>query len=304
LRAVDYVPVRSVEEAVAVLAEHGDRAAPLAGGTDLIAQLKEGHRSIDLIVDVKPIPELMELSYDPAAGLWIGGAVPCHRISRSQVVRRHYPALLDSTTLIGGIQIQGRASLGGNVCNASPAADSVPNLIAHSATCHVAGPQGTRTIPLEAFFVGPGQTVLRPGEFLVGFRLPVPPAHFGAAYLRFIPRNEMDIAVVGAGASVVLSPDGQTVQAARIALGAVAPTPLYVPEAGQALVGQPVTEESIARAAQIARDAARPITDMRGTVAQRKHLAGVLTARALRIAIDRARGTKTVDSLGRLNGHA
>jgi CO/xanthine dehydrogenase FAD-binding subunit len=157
-------------------------------------------------------------------------------------------------------------------------------------------------VAVEEFCVAPGRSILEDGEFLVALQLPVPARNFGAAYLRFIPRNEMDIAVVGAGASVVLSDDGQTIQSARISLGAVAPTPLFVVEAGDALAGQPVSEDSFARAAQIAQEAARPISDMRGTIAQRKHLSGILTTRALRIAVDRARGTKTVDSLGRMNG--
>ncbi len=302
MQAFDYVAAKSVDEAVAALAS-AQRAAPLSGGTDLIAQLKEGRRQVDVVVDLKRIPELTELRCSAESGLWIGAATSCHRINHDPNVRALYPALLDSTTLIGGTQIQGRASLGGNLCNASPAADSIPNMIVHSVVCHIAGPNGRRTLAVEDFCTGPGQNALEPGEFLVALEFPVPPANFGAAYLRFIPRNEMDIAVVGAGASVVLDESGQTIQSARIALGAVAPTPLLVKEAGDALAGQPITDEVLDRAAELARAAARPINDMRGTIAQRKHLSAVLTKRALRIAIDRARGVKTVDSLGRLNGH-
>ncbi|MBI1294805.1 xanthine dehydrogenase family protein subunit M [bacterium] len=301
MQAFDYVAATTVEEAVKALS-NGKKARPLSGGTDLLAQLKEGRRQLDLVVDLKRIPELTTLHYDAQDGLTIGASTPCHIINASPEVKAHYPALIDSTHLIGGIQIQGRASLGGNLCNASPAADSIPNLIVHSAVAHVAGPNGRRSVQVEEFCVAPGRSVLADGEFLVAIHLPVPTKNFGAAYLRFIPRNEMDIAVVGVGASVVLSDDGKTIQSARISLGAVAPTPLFVKEAGDALAGQPATEESYAKAGEIAKAAARPISDMRGTIAQRKHLSAVLTVRALRIAVDRARGTQTVDDYGRMNG--
>jgi carbon-monoxide dehydrogenase medium subunit len=202
-----------------------------------------------------------------------------------------YPGLIDAFSLIGGVQIQGRASVGGNLCNASPAADGIPALIAHGAICEIAGPAGRRTLPVEDLCVAPGRTTLGPGELLVALWVPPPAARFGAAYLRFIPRNEMDIAVVGAGVAVTLDAGGERFVTAHIALGAVAPTPLPVPEAGAALAGQPVSPETIGAAAEIARAAARPIDDMRGTAAQRRHLAGVLTRRALERAVMRARAT-------------
>lgn len=303
MQAFDFVSARSVDDVVAALVAGGERARPLSGGTDLLTQMKEGRRSLTTVVDLKRIPELMEIRISADKGLWLGASVPCYAINHNADVQKLYPALHDSTGLIGGTQVQGRASLGGNLCNASPAADSIPNLIVHSVVAHVAGPNGQRSVPVEDFCVAPGRTVLHNGEFLVALEFPVPPKNFGAAYLRFTPRNEMDIAVVGVGASVVLDDSGQMIRSARVALGAVAPTPLFVTEAGDALAGQPVSEETLAAAAQIAREAARPINDMRGTIVQRRHLSGVLTKRALRIAIDRARGTKTVDSLGRLNGH-
>ncbi|MEZ4639432.1 MAG: xanthine dehydrogenase family protein subunit M [Caldilineaceae bacterium] len=301
MQAFDYVAATTVEEAVKALS-NGKRARPLSGGTDLLAQLKEGRRQLDLVVDLKRIPELTALSYSAADGLTVGASTPCHVLNASDDVKAHFAGLIDSTHLIGGVQVQGRASLGGNLCNASPAADSIPNMIVHSGVAHIAGPNGRRSVPVEEFCVAPGRTVLEDGEFLVSLQFPTPGKNFGAAYLRFIPRNEMDIAVVGAGASVVLSDDGQTIQSARISLGAVAPTPLFVKEAGDALAGQPANEESYAKAGEIAKAAAKPIDDMRGTVAQRKHLSAVLTVRALRIAVDRARGAKTVDAYGRMNG--
>jgi CO/xanthine dehydrogenase FAD-binding subunit len=290
MQAFDYVLAGSVEQTVALLAQQGDQARVLSGGTDLLVQLREGRRRAALVVDIKHIPEVNVLAYDPGLGLQLGAAVPCHLICNAPALAA-YPGLLDAISLIGSVQIQGRASVGGNLCNASPAADTIPALIVHRAVCVIAGPDGRREVPVEAFCTAPGQTVLRDGEFLIALRVPPPQPGFGAGYLRFIPRNEMDIAVVGAGASVVLDANGALFESARIALGAVAPTPLFVPEAGAALAGRAVSEEAIAEAAQVAQAAARPIDDMRGTVAQRRHLAAVLTRRALRKAVERARET-------------
>jgi carbon-monoxide dehydrogenase medium subunit len=289
LKAIDYAAPKTVAEAVALLAEHGDRARVLAGGTDLIVQVREGRRAPDLLVDVKHIPELNELTYDPKHGLRLGAAVPCCNIYEHAAIARAYPGLIDAVSLIGGIQIQSRASVGGNLCNASPAADSIPALIAHETTCLIAGPKGTREVPVEQFCTAPGRTVLASGEFLVGLRVPPPRPHFGAAYLRFIPRNEMDIAVVGAGVSVTLDAGKGRCTAARVALAAVAPTPLLVPEAGAALVDGALSDGLIDRAAQLARAAARPISDMRGDTDYRRHLVGVLTKRAVQTALTRAK---------------
>jgi len=241
------------------------------------------------VVDVKGIPELNQLSYDLREGLTIGAAVPCYRIYSDPQVVANYPGLIDAVVLIGGIAIQGRATLGGNVCTASPAGDSIPALIAHQATCVLASPEGVRHVPLEQFFRGPGQTVLRTGELLVALKLPAPKPRMGAAYLRFTQRNEMDISVTSAGVAVALSEDKARFVHARVALGAVAPTPLFVPQAGAALVDQPVSEETVEAAARAAQSAAQPITDMRGTAEQRRHLAYVMTRRALWRAIERAR---------------
>jgi CO/xanthine dehydrogenase FAD-binding subunit len=289
MRAIQYAAPESIRDAVALLNQFGARARVLAGGTDLIVQLREHVREIDVVVDGKQIPELMALSFDPAKGLTLGAAVPCYRIYRDATVARLYPGLIDAASLIGGTAIQGRASMGGNLCNSGPAADSIPPLIVLSATARIAGPDGERTVPVEEFCTGPGRNVMLNNEFLVSLHLPPPPPHSGARYLRFIPRNEMDIAEVGAGASVVLNEAGDRFVSARIALGAVAPTPLFVHEAGAYLAGKPVSAETVAEAAAIAQAAARPITDMRGTAEHRRHLVGVLTRRALQGAIDRAR---------------
>ncbi len=289
MKEIDYAAPKSVAEAVALFAERGDRARALAGGTDVIVQVRENRRDVDLLVDLKNIPEVNELNYDPARGLHLGAAVPCYRICEYPDVPRLYPGLADAASLIGGVQIQSRASVGGNLCNASPAADSIPALIAHEAIAVIAGREGTREVAVEKFCTGPGRSVLGRGEFLLGLRLPTPKPRSGSAYLRFIPRNEMDIAVVGVGVAVILDEGRSRCTAARVSLGAVAPTPLLVPEAGAALVDGALTEGHLARAAELAQAAARPISDMRGDADYRRHLVGVLTRRALRGAIERAR---------------
>lgn len=288
MHAFDYVAAQTVQEAVSLLAEKGDAAQVLAGGTDLIVQVREGRSNPDLIVDVKKIPDTNVLSYDAQNGLTLGAAVPCYRIYGDAVIAAAYPGLVDAFSLVGGTQIQGRASVGGNLCNSSPAADTTPALMAHSAVAVIAGPGGTREVAVENFCTAPGQNVLGNGEFLVSLKIPAPAAGFGACYLRFIPRNEMDIAVVGTGSSVVLSADGQTITSARVALGAVGPTPISVDTS--ALAGQPVSDATIETAANASIAAASPISDMRGTVEQRRHLSGVLTRRTLQQAIARARG--------------
>lgn len=288
MRAFDYAAPRSLEETFALLA-NGRRVRFLAGGTDIIVQLREGRADCDLLVDLKRIPELRRLEIRPDGTLAIGAAVPCAEVYEHPEVRRRWPALVDAASLIGGIQIQSRASLGGNVCNASPAADSVPALIALSARLVLASARGERVLPVESFFCGPGQTVLESGEVLVRIEVPPPPSRSGARFLRFIPRNEMDIAVANAGAFLRLD-DGGRIAEARVALGAVAPTPLLVAEAGELLAGQEPSEELFARAGDVAAAAARPITDVRGSAVQRRHLARVLTVRALRGALARAQG--------------
>jgi carbon-monoxide dehydrogenase medium subunit len=291
VKDIDYAAPRTVAEAVALLDARGERARVLAGGTDLIVQVREHRRDIDLMVDIKHIPDVNELTYDPRHGLRLGAAVPCYRIHENREIARAYPGLIDAVALVGGIQIQSRASVGGNLCNSSPAADTTPALIAHQAVCVIAGPRGTRELPVEQFCTGPGRNALARGEMLLSLRLPPPPRHFGGAYLRFIPRNEMDIAVAGAGVAVTLDAGKARCTAARVALAAVAPTPLLVSEAGAALVDGALSDSLIDEAARRARAAARPISDMRGDTDYRKHLVGVLVKRALQTAIERARGS-------------
>lgn len=285
---IDFASPHSVREAVELLNEADGSARVLAGGTDLLVQLRGGRfDDVNVVVDGKNIPELNEITYDPEGGLTLGAAVPCYRMYGNAAISRAYPGLIDAASLIGGTQIQGRASFGGNLCNSTPSGDSIPAMIAHNAVANIEGPDGHRHVAVEDFCTGPGSNVLGRGEMLVSISFPAPSSGFGANYMRFIPRNEMDIAVAGAGTSVVL--ENGNIKSARVALAAVAPTPLYVSAIGDAIAGKPANEETLAEAGQMAKDAARPITDMRGTVEYRKHLCDVLTRRSLQIAIDRAK---------------
>jgi carbon-monoxide dehydrogenase medium subunit len=288
VRPLRYARPESVQEAVAILDEIGPKARILAGGTDLIPQVNEYIRDADVFVDGKRIPELMELRFESDGTLLLGAAVPCYRFYADPRVCETFHGLVDAARIIGSTGIQGRASIGGNLCNSGPAADSIPPLIVYSAVANIAGRSGFREVPVEDFCIAPGQNVLERGELLVSLRIPTPASRSGGSYLRFIPRNEMDIAVAGSAAILTLDTDG-TVSACRIALSAVAPRPLFVPEAGNSLVGSAPSDEAIAQAAALAQAACSPITDMRGTAARRKHLVGVLTRRALTIALERVR---------------
>lgn len=294
----DYIAAQSVDEVLSLIAENGKSRRILNGGTDILVQLREGRKNADLVIDIKRVPEVNQLNYDPAHGLILGAAVSCAQICSDPTIAAAYPGLVDAFSLIGGTQIQGRASIGGNLCNASPAADSIPALIVHQAVCLIAGPHDLSELPVEQFCTAPGRTALQPDEFLLAVRVPPVGSGFGAQYLRFIPRNEMDIAVVGVGAAVHLDESKTRFVSARVALGAVAPTPLLVPEAGEFLAGKAVSPEALLEAARIAQAAARPISDMRGTAEQRRHLSLILTRRALTGAVARAQAAN-----GRLNGN-
>jgi len=286
----DYAAPTSLAQATALLEGAHGTARVLAGGTDLIVQLREHLRDADLVVNIKKIPELMELSYSSQLGLRLGASVPCYRIYEHAEISVAYPALADAARIVGGWQIQSRASVGGNLCNSSPAADTIPALIALGAQCVIAGPKGLREVRAESFCTAPGRNVLQKGEILATIVVAPPVPFSGSAYERFIPRNEMDIAVAGAASWVTLSADGTTIEQARIGLAAVAPTPLFAAEASQWLSGKPATAKTFERAGEHARKVASPISDMRGTAEFRLHLVGVLTRRTLEKAVERARG--------------
>jgi carbon-monoxide dehydrogenase medium subunit len=280
-----YEAPANVEEAVRLLAAEPD-ARVIAGGTDLLVQVRGGRSAPSAYVDIKRIPELSRIQID-SSGLRVGAAVPAVEIYANETIRQLWPGLAEATDLIGSTQIQGRATWSGNLCNASPAADTVPALVAVGAEVRIAGPSGERTIPVEGFTTGPGRNVLQPGEIVVEFIVPAPAPRSSDAYLRLIPRTEMDIAVVGAGVAISLAADG-SVSSARVVLGAVAPTIVRVPDAEAALVGSRLEESCLEQVAAAAAAAANPIDDKRGTVAYRKQVAGVLAKRAAKIAFERA----------------
>ena len=282
----EFMAPTTLADALRLLAEE-PAARPLAGGSDLIVQLRHGRQPPARIVDLKRIPDLIGISALPDGGWLIGAATPCVAIGEHTALRVAWPGVVEAAGLIGSPQVQGRASLGGNLCNASPAADSAPALIAADAVLLVAGPAGRREMPVQALALGPGRTSLAPGELLLALRLPPRPPRAADAYLRLIPRSEMDIAVVGAGVDLRLDAQGRIV-AARVALGAVAPTALLVPAAADALIGSTLDDAALQGLQAAARAACRPIDDKRGTIAYRIRVAGVLAARAARIAYARA----------------
>lgn len=282
-----YEAPESLDAAVALLAEASGEARVLAGGTDLLVQLRADMVEPALVVDIKKIAELREVSAEDG-GFRVGAAVAGAELGENAEVKKAWPGVVESFELIGSTQIQGRATMGGNLCNASPAADSVPALIAANAIAMVVGPKGRREAPVEDIVTGPGQTSLAKGEIVASFLLPARPPHSSDAYLRFIPRTEMDIAVVGVGVSLTLDDDGKCT-AARVSLGAVAPTPLLVAEAADALVGTSLDDAAMAALAKAASAACNPIDDKRGTKEYRIKVAGVLARRAAQIALERAR---------------
>jgi len=284
--ATRYEAPRSLAQAIASIAADPN-ARVFAGGTDLLVQFRTGPKPPTAFVDLKQIPELVGITID-ASGLRLGAATAAADVVEHADVRRLWPGLAEAVHLIGSTQIQGRASVGGNLCNASPAADTTCALIVNQARCIIAGPGGERSVPVEQFCTAPGRTVLQRGELLVALQVPRPAPRTADAYLRLIPRTEMDIAVAGAGVSITLDAAG-VCTAARVAIGAVAPTALVVAEAAQALIGSTLDAPALDRAARAASAAARPIDDKRGTVEYRRAVAGVLTKRAAAIAADRAR---------------
>ncbi|HXV00646.1 MAG TPA: FAD binding domain-containing protein [Caulobacteraceae bacterium] len=281
----DFVAPESAEAAAKALAAGGPSARALSGGTDLIVQLRAGRVKPALIVDLKRIPGSIGIRRD-AEGFVIGAATPGAMLGEDEALATAWPGVVEAATLIGSTQVQGRASLGGNLCNASPAADSVPALVAARARCVIVGPDGRREAAVAEIPIGPGRTSLRPGEFVLEIRLPPQGARAADAYLRSIPRTEMDIAIVGAGAWLALAPDG-TIADGRVALGAVAPTVVLADAAS--IIGSRLDEPALARLDAAARAVCAPIADKRGTIDYRTKIAGVLARRAAAIAYERAR---------------
>lgn len=283
-----YVRPQSISDAVSQLAEASDRAFVLAGGTDLLVRMKNDEFEADLVVDIKSIKGMGDI-VETAEGFRIGAAVSCAEIGDHPGLSAAWPGVVEAANLIGSTQIQSRCTIVGNLCNASPAADSVPALVAAGAQAIIVGPDGTRKMAVENLPVGPGRSTLDTSEIVEAVVLDNRPPRSGDAYLRFIPRTEMDIAVVGAGVNLTLDGEG-IIQTARISLGAVAPTVLLVEKAAEAVVGTKLDDDALDGLTDACRAACRPIDDKRGTVEFRNKVAGVLARRAARIAYDRAGG--------------
>jgi carbon-monoxide dehydrogenase medium subunit len=285
---IRYLSARTLDEAISAFAAAGSAARILAGGTDLLVQMRSGAVKPGLIVDVKKIAEMTDIEETADGGFRIGAAVSGMVLAEHPRFGKVWPGVLEAVNLIGSKQVQGRASAGGNLCNGSPAGDSVPAMIAAGAIVTVQGPSGRREMKVEEVPAGPGRTNLKPGEILVSFALPPRPKGSSDAYLRMIPRTEMDIAVVGVGVSLTLK-DG-VCTAARIGLGAVAPTVLLVEAAAKALIGSKLDVSALNAAAAACSAACRPIDDKRGTIIYRTKVASVLLKRTAAIAAKRAKG--------------
>jgi len=290
MRPFDYVAPTTIDEAIALL-KGREAARPIAGGTDIVVQMKESRTKFpypQTVVSLNRVGELQGIDFDASSGLRLGATTGLTEVAASAVVREHYPALAESAGVVGSLQTMNMGTIGGNVCNAAPSADTVPPLLIYDAEAVIVGPNGRRTVALDGFFKGPGQTVLGPDELLAELRLPVPASHTGAVYVRHTPRKQMDIAVVGVGVALTL--DGETITRARVALGAVAPTAIRAKAAEAVLAGQPATDEKFARAAEEAAGECSPISDVRGSAEFRRHLVKVWTGRLLAQAAEQAKG--------------
>jgi len=291
LRAFDFHAPATLDEAVALLHELGDAGRPIAGGTDLVVQMKEGHTRFaypDIVVSLQHIKGFQQIEFSDKEGLRIAAGATMADVAGHEAIRSRYTALAEGAGVVGSLQTMNMGTIGGNVCNAAPSADSVPGLLAFDADAIVVGSAGRRSQPLSRFFTGPGMTALKPGELLAELRLPVPAAETGSAYVRHTPRKQMDIAVVGVAVALTLKED--RIERARVALGAVAPTPIRSLGAESALEGQSPDEETFAKAAEAAAKDCSPISDVRGSAEFRRHLVRVMTERMLKLAAQRARG--------------
>ena len=283
-----YLAAKTIDEAVDAHAKANGSARFLAGGTDLLVQIKSGIRKPNLVIDIKKIVELNSIKEISENEFVIGASVSGANLNRNPKFAKLWPGVLEAFRLIGSEQIQGRASLGGNLCNGSPAGDSVPALIAAGCKAVIAGPGERKEIPIENFHLGPGKTILENGQMLVALKFPKRNNNSADAYLRMTPRTEMDIAVVGCGVNITI--ENGLCTNARVSLGAVAPKPLLINEASDIMVGSSLDEETLEKVSKICRDSCNPIDDKRGTIDYRTKVAGVLFKRATLLAADRIRG--------------
>ncbi len=284
-----YLAPSTLSEALGLLSEHRERAKVLAGGTDLMLLMQDGVFTPDYVIDIRRIPELNALDFDPQRGLTLGAATTLRRIETSPVVLQKYPQLATGAREIGSVQIRNLGSAGGNLCTATPSGDIIPSLVSLEGTARIASARGERSVPLEAFFTGVRKTVLQPDELLVDLKIAAPPPRTSGSYIKLYTRPAMDLAIVGVAATVTLAPGDSTIQKARICLGAVAPTPIRVREAEEILVGRAPTDDILMEAGQAAARAARPISDVRASADYRREQCDLMTRRAVRQAVERAK---------------
>lgn len=287
MRRFEYFEPQTLDEAVALLGRYNGQASILAGGTDLLVEIKEKIRFPDYVINIKKIPQMDRLSYDDQTGLRLGALVTTRELETSPLVREKYRGLVQAVTELGSIQVRNRATVAGNICRASPSADTPPPLITDGAAVRLYGPTGERVLPLEEFFIGPGRTVLEPGELVIELMVPSPPPHTGKVYLKHGRRRAMELATVGVAVTLTLA--NNICQEVRIALGAVAPTPIRAREAEAVLRGQVIVDDLIDKAAEVAMHESRPISDVRSSAEYRREMVKVLTARAIRQALALAR---------------
>ncbi len=279
----------TLPEALALLAEHAEGTAPIAGGTDLLLRIRRGAQRYRSVVNLKRVPELGQITWDERGGLTLGALTTFRTIEKDFRIRAAFPALAEAAEVVAGVQLRNLATVGGNLGNASPSADSVPPLVALDATVAIAGPSGVRSLPVEACLVGPGRTALGPAEIFTAVTVPAPARRSGNAFIRFSPRAAMDIGIVSAAASVTLDASGQCT-ACRIALGAVSATPLRAVAAEESLTGTSVSPADVELAGVLAAEVTQPISDIRGSADYRRAIVKVLTARVLARAAARAQG--------------
>ena len=295
----DYLEARTLRQALSLWQRHGPNVRFVAGSTDFLIRWRMGNWTPDYVVNIQHIPTLSRVSFSRRNGLRLGALTTVQTIEDHPAVRRYYPALAASAASFAGVQVRNLATVGGNICNASPAGDTLPALLAFDAQCRAVGPDGERWVPLDQFFTAPGQTVLAPGELLAELRLPAPPANSGSLYIKHSPRGAMDIATVGVASVISLENGGKTCGNVRIGLGAVAPTPVRAYTAEDLLRGNEITPELLDAAAREAQDKVTPITDVRGSASYRKEMVGVLTQRTLENALKMARNASVAFEMQR-----
>lgn len=284
----EYLEPKTLQKAITFLSQHGNEAKVLAGGTDLIRALKQRTLRPRYLVNIKYIPQIGKITSSPRTGLKIGAVSTMGSLEFSPLIKQKSSALFEAVHLLGSPQVRNLATIGGNLCNAAPSAETAPILLARDARAHIIGSKGEMVVPLESFFTGPGQTIIKTGELLTHISIPDAPSRTGESYFKHSPRSSMDIAVVGVAAVITLTPSGDTVERCSIALGAVAPTPVRARSAESLLIGQFPSEKLISEAAKQAAKEAKPISDIRGSAEYRRDMVSVMTSRALRLALERA----------------